>query len=153
MKRIKQNILSILIAFFGLLLVFTPWQLFKICAAVNPSAKSPTGGHMACYYTGKLLVYSGIVLIFFSVLSILTGRRTLKVFLGILTMLIAALDYLLPMKFLQTEILPAGFCGMPNMSCVQHTKPALMVLAPLLFVLGMALPVQSFLSKTERRKG
>lgn len=154
MKRIKSNVLTLLILIAGIVTVLTPWHLFKICGAVNPMAK-----HMKCYYTGKLVLVTGIVIVVLSLLCVLFNRRSWKMMTGFLTMLLAGADYLLtneivkPGQFGQGEH-KIGFCMMENMSCVQNTKPALGVLLPVLFVLGLALFIQGFLTRKERgRRG
>ncbi|MDO4772640.1 MAG: DUF4418 family protein [Bacillota bacterium] len=154
MKRIKSNILTLLILIIGAVTALTPWHLFKVCGAVNPMAK-----HMKCYYTGKLVLVTGIVIVILSLLCIIFNRRSWKLMTGFLTMLLAAANYLLSNEIVKLGDFgfgehKIGFCMMENMSCVQNTKPALGFLLPALFVLGLALLIQGFLTRKERgRRG
>ncbi len=154
MKKIKDNFISVLLLIMGVILALTPWHLFKICCAASPNgiANTPMGFPMKCYYSGKLFVASGIILVFFALLSIIINRKGMNLLTSILAIVIAASNYLIPMGIIKVGDMAVkhwqiGFCGMDTMSCVQNTKPALLFILPIILILGIFLLVKAFLSK------
>ncbi len=153
MKKLKAKILSILLLITGIILALTPYQLFKICVAVDPSARNPFGGHMKCYYSAKLFIWTGILLIVFSLLTIIFNKKWLIVITSFVAMAVAIFDYMLPMgiikvgnvKQLGWEI---GMCSSPDMACLQNTVPAIRIILPIILFLGIFLLIKAFLSKS-----
>ncbi len=154
MKKIKGNFISVLLLIMGVILALTPWQLFKICCAAAPNgmANTPMGFPMKCYYSGKLFVASGIILALFALFSILKNSKGINILTSVIAIIIAVSNYLLPMGIIKVGDMSVkhwqiGFCGMETMSCIQNTKPALLVILPIILILGIFLLVKAFLSK------
>ncbi len=154
MRKIRGNLLSVLLLIMGVILALTPWQLFKICCAASPTglANTPMGYPMKCYYSGKLFVASGIILAMFAIFSILKNSKGFNILTSLIAIIIAISNYLLPMGIIKVGDMAVkhwqiGFCGMNTMSCVQNTQPAIMVILPIILILGIFLLVKAFLSK------
>ena len=117
MQRIFPGSIVILL---GLLLFFTPFHLFHVCAdsIALPSGKSIP---MRCFYTGRVEVGLGIALML------------LGLFLGIFRskgirfgLCLAGLFFSLLILAVPTMLV--GVCQNPTMACQIGTLPALMVL-------------------------
>ncbi len=154
MNKIKRNFISVLLLIMGVILALTPWHLFKICCAASPDgiANTPMGYPMKCYYSGKLFVASGILLAIFALFSILKNTKGINILTSVIAIIVAVSNYMLSMEIIKVGDMSVkhwqiGMCGNNTMSCIQNTKPALMIILPIILILGIFLLIKAFLSR------
>ncbi len=153
MKKLSKNIFEFILLIIGIVMIFSPWHLFKICAGVDPNALNPMGYPMKCYYTGIMFVISGGVLAFFALIAMIKDKKALKVLLAIVAFIISIVNYLIPMGIIKVGNMKTlhwefGLCRSPEMSCLTSFKPAMIVILALVLILSIIILVKAFLSKS-----
>ncbi len=153
MKKISKNILELILLIIGIVMIFSPWHLFKICSGVNPNALNPMGYPMKCYYTGKMFVISGGVLALFALIAIIKDKKAMKILLALVAFIISLVNYLIPMGIIKVGDMKSlhwefGLCRASHMACLNYFKPAMMVILALVLILSIVILVKAFLSKS-----
>ena len=125
-------------AFTGLLTALTPFLLFPVCSQVKPD-----GSHMACYYSGVIIMLLGIVIVLSSLASLLSSRfimTSLSV-----SAICALLCWLIPNGSIPVS--GAGLCGNMEHACRAVTMPKAGIFAALIVAISLAGSVINFVKR------
>ncbi len=144
---IKKNIFHIVNIILGLVVALTPFQLFPVC-----TMKSEMGGPMKCYWSGKAMVYIGIAMLIISLVSLLLNKKTLNYISYLLVAVLGTLIYLIPTRVIKigdkmVDGWECGLCGMPMMSCITKTMPAVKIIMIVVLIVNIVALTLNFLRK------
>ena len=106
----------------GLLIAIGPQTIFKVC-------KSGGDMVMPCFYTARAEIVVGAVIAVLGIALYFLRSGLAKVITGILILISSIAAFLIP-----TVII--GVCDSPHMHCNAVTRPALIVLSSLTFIIA-----------------
>lgn len=133
----KKYIVQIIEGICGILLAFTPFTLFPVCTKLMKN-----GGHMACYYSGKLIVAMGIVIAVCSVWMMLKPSKKTSL-IGHLIIFVASFAcYALPHRLIgvgnmQQDGWMIGLCKDPMMQCNHTTMPSVHIIVGIVCTISL----------------
>ena len=122
----------------GLLIALTPFVLFPVCSQTKID-----GSHMACYYSGIVIMLLGIVIVLCSLAAILSSRF-IMLSLSV-SAICALLCWLIPNESIQ--ISGVGLCSNLEHACRAVTMPKTGMFAALIIFISIAGSVINFVKR------
>ncbi len=113
----KKNMVQIVEVVCGVLLMLAPFHLFKVCTAVMDN-----GMHMGCFYSGKLVVGMGALIVVCGVVMMVKSCKTLHYVLQGIVLVASLACYVLPHRMIEVGHMmedgwQIGLCGHEEMAC------------------------------------
>ncbi|WP_022819423.1 DUF4418 family protein [Fusobacterium russii] len=145
----KKNLLEFISLLLSVVLFLVPKYIAPVCMP------NPDGSHMACFYSGNLIMKFAVFLFIISLSMILASRyffaKFIKIIGSIANIVIAALVYMVPhgIVYMENEIgKPYGICSMHTMEChTHHTFEIAAIIAGLIALVMLINLIYIFLRK------
>lgn len=133
----KKYINQIIEAVCGILLMLAPFQLFKVCTKCMPN-----GNPMGCYYSGKLVVWLGLLITLAAIYMIKNQSKAVHLSSQIIIFVSALMCYLLPKRIIEVGHMKQdgwqiGLCHDPSMACNHTFMPFVTKIVLVLLVVSL----------------
>ncbi|MGP1437805.1 MAG: DUF4418 family protein [Treponema sp.] len=144
------KILNIIIAIFSIVLSLTPFIIAPVCPVMN------NGMHMACHYSGILVVCIGIAIAIIAIILLFIKHKYVSVGLYACITCISLAVHLITHRIIKIPFGVNkegmkrffGYCGKDTMACIQHhtftiTSALLIIIAVLSLVSALYLLIKN----------
>ncbi len=148
MKNINR-IITLALVVLGAIVIFAPNYLFPMCTKLRPD-----GTPMSCYYTARLIMPLGMVLVATNIFAFMKRKKKVYYLSALVSLIVGFVGYALPNRIIpvgnmKTMGWQIGYCMKEMMQCNHTLKPALNMIMPLVMLISVALLITNWLSKNE----
>ncbi len=148
MKNINR-IITVVLVILGVVVALAPHFIFPICSKLRPD-----GTPMSCYYTAKLVIPLGALLVAVNIFAFLKQKKAIYYLSALVSLVVGFVGYALPNRIIavgnmKTMGWQIGYCMKEMMQCNHTIKPAFNMIMPLIMVISIVLLITNWLSKHE----